>query len=69
MKPLSPIDVANYTLVLKVSEIDAPSYYSVYILRFNVWDPNATLVPSGEESLTGKVSDYSTDGSVKISFN
>lgn len=69
VKPLSPIDVANYTLILKVAEVDAPSYYSIYYLYLTVLDPNATDIPQNESSLTGKVQGYSTDGSVTIVFN
>eukprot|EP00347_Sterkiella_histriomuscorum_P011756 403371220 len=70
VRPLSPIDVGSYNLVLKIAETDAPSYYAQYILKLNVKDPNQTVnVPSSEKSLSGKVQDYSTDGSVKIAFN
>ena len=32
VKPLSYIDVGNYTVIVKIYEVDAPSYYTQYTL-------------------------------------
>ena len=36
VKPLSMIDVGNYTLTVKAYESDAPSYYSEYTLKVEI---------------------------------
>lgn len=67
--PLSKVDVGNYSLILKVEEVDAPSYFSQYNLTFIIKDSNNTIDPSGEPPLNGKIKEVDTDGTITINFN
>ncbi|CDW84828.1 UNKNOWN [Stylonychia lemnae] len=72
INPLSKIDSGDYTIILKIAETDAPSYYSEYVFKFKIFDPdtryNQTQVHS-EAKLKGYIQDISDDGSIKITFN
>ena len=42
INPLSRIDSGNYTIILKISETKAPSYYTEYVFKIRVYDPDVS---------------------------
>ena len=52
VKPFSMIDIGNYTIIVKVAEVDAPDFYSEYGLRIQIIDSNVNTTMNISNSKT-----------------